>query len=157
MTDTPITPAVKPKTFTANPENRWYYRWRHMAAYVFLLVVLFDFIIMPVIYETSNAISIPDAVELSLKYDSPVAQSAVIQLLLNKKSWDPITLKGNGIFYICFGAILGAASWTRGAERIAYARNSIVTGQMTGGGFGGDPDLDPRIGGGIDNPDRVRN
>jgi hypothetical protein len=35
--------------------------------------------------------------------------------------WDPITLKGAGLFHMAMGAILGIAAWSRGQEKIMNA------------------------------------
>ena len=32
--------------------------------------------------------------------------------------WDPLTLKGAGMFHLSFGAILGVSAYTRGQEKI---------------------------------------
>jgi hypothetical protein len=33
-------------------------------------------------------------------------------------SWDPLTLKGAGLFHLAFGAILGVSAFTRGQEKV---------------------------------------
>ena len=33
--------------------------------------------------------------------------------------WDPLTLKGAGLFHMAMGAILGIAAWSRGQEKMA--------------------------------------
>jgi hypothetical protein len=33
-------------------------------------------------------------------------------------AWDPLTLKGAGLFHLAFGAILGVSAYTRGQEKI---------------------------------------
>jgi hypothetical protein len=35
--------------------------------------------------------------------------------------WDPITLRGAGLFHMAMGAILGIAAWSRGQEKIMNA------------------------------------
>ena len=37
--------------------------------------------------------------------------------MMNKGDWQSLTLQGGGLFHIAFGAILGAAAWTRGMEK----------------------------------------
>lgn len=119
------------KIYRDTSDNKWYLRWRHLAAYVFLLTVLFDFIVMPIVYEANNKIDVPSAVSFALKFPEPASKTAVVQMLLNKRTWEPITLQGGGIFFICFGAILGAASWTRGAEKLANAKNNLLSDSTT--------------------------
>ena len=41
--------------------------------------------------------------------------------------WDPITLKGAGLFHMAMGAILGIAAWSRGQEKMMGVTNSAQT------------------------------
>lgn len=38
--------------------------------------------------------------------------------------WDPLTLKGAGLFHMAMGAVLGIAAWSRGQEKIT-AMNEV--------------------------------
>lgn len=104
-------------------EERWYLRWRHLAAYIFLIICLFDFIIMPAIYERNDKMDPLKAVELSLKFKDPATQSLALQTMLAKRSWTPLTLDASGMFFVAFGAILGAAAFTRGQEKVVRAHS----------------------------------
>ena len=44
-------------------------------------------------------------------------QSEALNIMMNKGDWQSLTLQGGGLFHIAFGAILGAAAWTRGMEK----------------------------------------
>lgn len=100
--------------------------WRPMAAFVYLFICLTDFVFMPVWYEITNNATrrIDSIVELSLKFEGGAAQVQALTVLRNERAWTPITLGESGLFHIAFGAILSAASWTRGQERIKIASNA---------------------------------
>lgn len=72
--------------------------WRPSAAFVYLFICLFDFVIGPILW-------------------------AVIQAMLNQPltPWQPLTLQGAGMFHMSMGAILGVAAWTRGKEKMIVA------------------------------------
>ena len=69
--------------------------WKTAVAWSYIAICLYDFLIAP------NLVML-------LAYHSkgviPYAQ------------WDPVTLKGSGLFHMAFGAILGVAAWTHPAE-----------------------------------------
>lgn len=99
-------------------DNKWWLRWRHLAAYVYIAICLFDFIIMPSVFEIHNKIDPVYAVELALKFSDSGERQTALTILMNKRSWTPLTLDASGTFHIAFGAILGAAAWKRTEEKI---------------------------------------
>lgn len=93
--------------------------WRPAAAVIYLLICLFDFIIAPTYFGvTEQPIS---AIIETIKELPPETQRVVLSMELSQ--WDPLTLKGSGLFHIAFGAILGASAWNRGRERIFEIRH----------------------------------
>lgn len=93
----------------------WFYdRWKEWCAIVFLMLVIFDFIIAPIGYATLyQPVSFSEIVAESQKLN-PDAQSVFITAAIASRphaEWQPLTLEGNGIVYLCFLAILGIASW----------------------------------------------
>lgn len=38
-------------------------------------------------------------------------------------AWEPLTIRGGGIYHLSMGAILGVSMWTRGREKIRYMDN----------------------------------
>jgi hypothetical protein len=93
--------------------------WRPLAAIVYLLICLCDFIFMPVYYEwANNRYTSNNIVELSLKYSAPI-QIDVLKTLRAERVWQPITLSQNAMFHIVFGAILGVSAWARGTDKQA--------------------------------------
>ena len=56
-------------------------------------------------------------------------QSEALSIMYAKGQWQSLTLQGGGLFHIAFGAILGAAAWTRGMEKreaIAVEKTSHI-------------------------------
>jgi hypothetical protein len=67
--------------------------WTYMA------ICILDFAIFPILWSILQAY-----------YDGQVVNQ-----------WDPLTLKGAGLFHMAMGAILGIAAWSRGQEKIAIS------------------------------------
>lgn len=88
--------------------------WRPAAAVVYLFICLFDFVLVPSLigFNSEHLYEIVAAVK-----DLP-SDSQNIVLSLKLAQWEPLTLKGGGLFHIAFGAILGVAAWSRGKERV---------------------------------------
>lgn len=74
--------------------NRW---WRPLMAYTYIAICIFDFIIAPIGWG--------------------IVQS--MQGIKLTAAWDPITLKGAGLFHAAMGAILGVTAWGRSKEKLA--------------------------------------
>jgi hypothetical protein len=74
--------------------NRW---WRPLMAYTYIVICIFDFIIAPIGWA--------------------IIQSTQGTILT--AAWDPITLKGAGLFHAAMGAILGVTAWGRSKEKLA--------------------------------------
>lgn len=72
-------------------------KWRPAMGWMYMAVCIFDFIIFPIFWTAIQA------------YD---AQGVVTT------EWDPLTLKGGGLFHVAMGAVLGVAAWSRGQEKI---------------------------------------
>ena len=95
----------------------WYSKsWRPMAAYIYMIICLFDFAIMPLYGMYAHHISISELVILSLKYADPIAAYTILH---SSSIWTPITLMYSGMFHAAMGAVLGVSAWTRGQEKIA--------------------------------------
>ena len=93
--------------------------WRPAAAGIYLLICLFDFIIMPSIIEYQNdKIDRMQAITQTLKFKSPSVRQTTIEVLLRRVEWSPKTLGGGGMFHLAFGALLVAAAFTRGQDKI---------------------------------------
>lgn len=80
-------------------QETWFIKkWRPAAAWSYILICTFDFIIFPIAWS--------------------ILQTIVHQELTQ---WNPITLQGAGLYHFAMGAICGVAAWSRGQEKIAGA------------------------------------
>jgi hypothetical protein len=101
--------------------------WRPIAALTYLGICVFDFIIAPYYVQAQ-----PHDLSEIFKYvlQMPVEQqSESLAIMYAKGQWESLTLQGGGLFHIAFGAILGAAAWTRGMEKreaIAVEKTSHI-------------------------------
>lgn len=79
-------------------EDNWVNRkWRPVMGWVYMAVNIADFVVFPILWS--------------------ILQAAHSGQVTNQ--WDPLTLKGAGLFHIAMGAILGVSAWSRGQEKIA--------------------------------------
>lgn len=84
------------------PTESWMNRkWRPAMGWTYMAICILDFAIFPILWSILQAY-----------YDGQVVNQ-----------WDPLTLKGAGLFHMAMGAILGIAAWSRGQEKIAGANN----------------------------------
>lgn len=72
-------------------------KWRPVIAWVYIIVNIADFVVFPILWSILQA-----------------AQGGSVTT-----QWDPLTLKGAGLFHMAMAAILGVAAWSRGQEKIA--------------------------------------
>lgn len=79
-------------------------KWRPMMAWMYMTVCVLDFAIFPVLWSILQAY-----------YDGQVTSQ-----------WDPLTLKGAGLFHMAMGAVLGVAAWSRGQEKLAGVNNDNI-------------------------------
>lgn len=71
--------------------DTWYTKyWRPAMAWQYLVICLFDLMIMPLVF-----------------------------LMVKGGIWEPMTLKGGGLYHVAMGAIVGVTAWTRGQEKIS--------------------------------------
>lgn len=72
-------------------------KWRPAMGWTYMAICILDFAIFPIAWSILQA------------YADGVVTS----------QWDPLTLKGAGLFHMAMGAVLGIAAWSRGQEKIA--------------------------------------
>ncbi len=114
-------------------QDKWYQKWwRPCVAFVYLIILLLDFAVMPIIYELDR----PDpatAVTLALQFENPGAQVQALQTLQAQRNWQPITILGGGLFHVAMGAILAGSAITRGMEKRQRIQTFGGMGMMGGG------------------------
>jgi hypothetical protein len=79
--------------------------WRPMMAYVYMFIIVFDFIIAPIFWT-------------SIQLYAGIGGVIALQ-------WNPLTLLGGGIFHAAMGAVLGVSAFTRGQEKIEEIKKSL--------------------------------
>lgn len=81
--------------------------WRPMMGWMYMLICFTDMIVFPILWSLWQGLN-----------HSPITQ------------WDPLTLKGAGLFHIAMGAVLGIAAFGRTQEKLAgTAVNPTATSQ----------------------------
>jgi hypothetical protein len=106
----------------SQPREKWFVKyWRPAAAWVYLLICLFDFVLMP-IYVARTNLKLPEIIAISQGLRDSDRLTA-ITTLLQKNAWTPITVSEGGLIHLSFAAILGVAAWTRGRVQEAQVRN----------------------------------
>jgi hypothetical protein len=76
--------------------------WRPAIAWLYIAICFFDFMIFPILWN--------------------VAQISFLKTIVITP-WDPLTLKGGGLFHVSMGAILGVTAYGRTQEKI----NGVTT------------------------------
>ena len=80
-------------------------KWRPAMGWMYMIVCFCDMIVFPVLWAVLQAIQ-----------KVPVTQ------------WDPLTLRGAGLFHVAMGAVLGIAAFGRTQEKLAgTAANTTPT------------------------------
>ena len=74
-------------------------RWRPACAWVFMTVVVYDYLLAPMVMQAIYALG---------------KQVYV--------AWEPNTIKAGGMFFASFGGIIGITAWQRTQEKIAMYR-----------------------------------
>jgi hypothetical protein len=97
----------------SNTQEKWFVKyWRPAAAWIYLAICVFDFVIMPV-YVAKTNLKLEDVVKVSSTFEGSEKLGA-LTLLMKKNTWEPLTVMESGMFHLSFGAILGVAAYTRG-------------------------------------------
>lgn len=110
--------------------NKWYQQmWLPFAAITYVVICIFDFMIMP-IYVTAHNSRIENIVVKQLQgKDAVTFADMIIKSNQAQRQWNPLTLLGAGMFHLSFGALLTGGAVTRGfakkTEIEAYYRYGV--------------------------------
>ena len=122
-----VTPVTTNPGDSNGPISKWLRSmWRPLSAVTYLSICIFDFIVAPYFVQAQ-----PNDLAEIFRYvlQMPIEQqSEALAIMYAKGQWSSLTLQGGGLFHIAFGAILGAAAWTRGMEK----REAIVVEKASG-------------------------
>lgn len=104
------------------PDELWLVKyWRPCAAWVFMIICLCDFIVMPA-YMARHELTIDQIVTITDKLRPEDKLNAIVQLS-KKNEWTPLTTMGGGMFFIAFGSLLSVAAYGRFRVQEAAAMN----------------------------------
>lgn len=98
--------------------SKWYQTlWLPTAAATYIIICIFDFIVMPVYVAAHNS-----RVEAKIFESIPNTATAAFADTLIKsgqaqRQWNPLTLLGGGMVHLAFGAILTGGTVTRGLAK----------------------------------------
>jgi hypothetical protein len=101
--------------------------WRPMMAFTYMLICVFDFLIMPAWIE-KTMIKPDHAIELARKMPEK-DQVMALQILSKEATWNPLTLRENGFFHLAMMTVLGVAAWTRGREKELLIQQNMANSQ----------------------------
>jgi len=79
-------------------------QWRPLMGYMYMATCIADFIVFPVLWSILQTVQGGEVTS----------------------QWDPLTLRGAGLFHIAMGAVLGVAAWSRGQEKLAGVASEPV-------------------------------
>ena len=103
-------------------EDNWIGRnWRPLCGITYIVICLFDFLVAPAWYAyVHSSYDIFRVFDVASRINNGNLSLEVVRILQHR--WEPVTLGGAGTFHMAFGAILGVAAWTRGAEKVEVVR-----------------------------------
>lgn len=84
-------------------------KWRPAMAWMYLVICFLDFAVFPILWSILQAY-----------YKGEV-----------NNQWDPLTLKGAGLFHMAMGAVIGVTAWSRGKEKIQGMQNESSSGMAS--------------------------
>lgn len=100
-------------------ETSWISKnWRACAAVAYLIICLFDFIIMPLIVFFAHDSFMAMTKEIAGL--PPEVQRVALDRILGP--WQPLTLGCNGIFHISFGSLISTMAWKHSSEVVESMR-----------------------------------
>lgn len=121
-------------------DNRWYQNtWLPCAAFIYLAICLFDFIIMPVYTAAHNGRIENRVVQILEGKDAATFADSIIKANQATRQWNPLTLLGGGMFHLALGSLLTGGAVTRG-----FAKSKEVEGYYKAISSGKDPSTDTK-------------
>lgn len=119
-------------------DDKWYQNtWLPAAAFMYLGICCFDFVLMPVYTALHNGRIENREIQILEGKDAAAYADSIIKANQATRQWNPLTLMGGGMFHLSFGALLSGGAVTRG-----LAKSKEVEGyyKAIASGSGKDPD-----------------
>jgi hypothetical protein len=125
----PSTPLAVPDTakttYQRDGEEHWLQTWwRPACAITYLIICLFDFVVMPVYTTIYN--DKPEQLITAVMKLPDASQPTALTVLGTKTVWQSLTLTAGGLFHISFGAIIGVTAFGRTREKLAKLQTMIA-------------------------------
>ncbi len=80
-------------------------KWRLAALVVYLVICVYDFMVVPIYYGIARmGLDLADYMSHLQAIEDPLVQMEYLKKLVSQH--EPFTLKGGGLFHLSFGAIL---------------------------------------------------
>ena len=80
-------------------------KWRLAALIVYLVICVYDFMLVPIYYGVARmGLDLADYMSHLTAIEDPLVQMEYLKKLVSQH--EPFTLKGGGLFHLSFGAIL---------------------------------------------------
>ena len=84
-------------------------KWRWTALIVYLVICVYDFMVVPIYYGIARmGLDLADYMSHLQEIEDPLVQMEYLKKLVSQH--EPFTLKGGGLFHLSFGAILTAST-----------------------------------------------
>lgn len=96
--------------------------WKIWMAFIYTVICVFDFIIAP----SWIGLNRTDFLELivTLELLAPDVQARALEI--SRVAYEPITLKGGGLFHLSFGAILTTSAFNRNDPKLQGLGNRLA-------------------------------
>lgn len=107
---------------TTNQKQKPSNQWRNVAAYVYLFICIFDFVVMPTL--TFFFHTPPTSLITLITQLSPANQADLIKDFYGP--WSPLTENSGGLFHIVFLTLLGVISWQSGKLETEIAKTQMT-------------------------------
>lgn len=88
--------------------------WKTIMALIYGLICIMDFILIPIGLNAMRKEVLDEGMKVALAGLDPVGQVEFIKALY--RQYVPLTLQGNGLFHIAFGAILTGSALSKPGE-----------------------------------------
>jgi len=85
-------------------------KWRWTALIVYLILCIYDFLVVPVYYGVARmGLDLADYMSHLQEIEDPIVQLRYLDKLVSQH--EPFTLKGGGLFHLAFGALLTGSAF----------------------------------------------
>ena len=95
----------------------WNERWKPCAAFIYLIICFFDFIVVPTFIGLTRP-SYTELIPVIKGLDVSIQNSIIMQY----RRWEPLTVSNGGLFHVAFGAILGVSAFNRYSPQAGTSR-----------------------------------